>query len=127
MIRGVLKSIADSITLRIIHTALFNFFCYLTIGLLLAGLPGFVHFRLGLSPLWAGVAVSSQYLATLITRPRAGRMTDVVGPRATVLIGQQAIFLSGLCLIAAASLESKTMACFVILLMSRVILGYGES
>jgi len=114
-------------TIRIIHTALFGFLCYLTIGLLLAVLPGFVHLHLGFSPLWAGVAVSSQYLATLVTRPTAGRMTDVIGPRATVLLGQLVLLLSGLCLLAAALLQAKAMACFVVLLMSRVILGCGES
>jgi MFS family permease len=119
--------IATSTTIRIVHTSLFGFFYYLTIGLLLAVLPGFVHLHLGLSPLWAGVAISSQYLATLVTRPTAGRMTDVVGPRATVLLGQLTGLVSGLCLIAAASLQSKTVACFVVLLTSRLILGCGES
>ena len=106
---------------------MFIFFYYLTIGLLLAVLPGFVHLHLGLSPLWAGVAISSQYLATLVSRPKAGRMTDVLGPRATVLVGQVVGLLSGLCLVAAVSLQSKTMACFVVLLISRLILGCGES
>ncbi len=114
-------------TIRIIHTSLFVFFYYLTIGLLLAVLPGFVHLDLGLSPLWAGVVISAQYLATLVTRPRAGRMTDVLSPRATVLVGQAVGLLSGLCLLAAASLQSNTMACFVVLLISRLILGCGES
>jgi MFS family permease len=82
---------------------LFIFFYYLTIGLLLAVLPGFVHLHLGLSPLWAGVAISSQYLATLVSRPKAGRMTDVLGPRATVLVGQVVGLLSGLCLVAVLS------------------------
>jgi MFS family permease len=59
--------------------------------------------------MWAGVAISSQYLATLVTRPKAGRMTDVLGPRATVLVGQVAGLLSGLCLLAAASQQSKTL------------------
>ena len=102
MTGGFLRHLtATSTTVRIIHTSLFSFFYYLTIGLLLAVLPGFVHLHLGLSPLWAGVAVSSQYLATLVTRPKAGSMTDVMGPRATVLLGQLTGLLSGLCLIAA--------------------------
>jgi len=119
--------ITTSTTVRIIHTSLFSFFYYLTIGLLLAVLPGFVHLHLGLSPLWAGVAVGSQYLATLVTRPKAGRMTDVMGPRATVLLGQVTGLMSGLCLIVAALLQSKAVACFAVLLISRLILGCGES
>jgi len=128
MTGGFLRQLtATSTTVRIIHTSLFSFFYYLTIGLLLAILPGFVHFHLGLSPLWAGVAVSSQYLATLVTRPKAGRMTDVMGPRATVLLGQVTGLMSGLCLIVAALLQSKAVACFAVLLISRLILGCGES
>jgi predicted MFS family arabinose efflux permease len=128
MVGGFLRhTIATSTTVRIIHPSLFGFSYYLMIGLLLAVLPGFVHLHLGLSPLWAGIAISSQYLATLGTRPRAGRMTDVSGPRATVLVGQAAGLLSGLCLLAAASLQSKTLPCFVVLLISRLILGCGES
>jgi len=119
--------IATSTTIRIIHTSLFVFFYYLTIGLLLAVLPGFIHLHLGLSPFWAGVAISSQYLATLATRSNAGRMADVLGPRVTVLVGQAVGLLSGLCLIVAASLQSKAVACFVVLLISRLILGCGES
>jgi MFS family permease len=121
------KFFRDSITIRIVHTSLLSFSCYLTVGILLAVLPGFVHLHLGLSALWAGVAVSSQYVATLVTRPAAGRMTDVMGPKATVLLGQIAGLLSGLCLIAAAAFQSNTVACFVILLISRVALGCGES
>ena len=37
----------------------------------LAVLPIFVHAQMGFSPLVAGLAVSAQYAATLITRPRA--------------------------------------------------------
>ena len=119
--------LANSITIRIIHTSLFSFFCYLTIGILLAVVPGLVHLHLGLSALWAGAAVSSQYVATLVTRPTAGRMTDILGPKTTVLIGQLAGLLSGLCLIATASLQTRTLACFVVLLISRAMLGCGES
>jgi len=128
MTGGFLRHLtATSTTVRIIHTSLFSFFYYLTIGLLLAILPGFVHLHLGLSPLWAGVAVSSQYLATLVTRPKAGRMTDVMGPRVTVLLGQLTGLMSRLCLIVAALLQSEAVACFAVLLISRLILGCGES
>src|ERR1017187_9520444 len=119
--------IPTSTTIRIIHTSLFVFFYYLTIGLLLAVLPGFIHLHLGLSLFWAGVAISSQYVATLATRSNAGQMADVLGPRATVLVGQAVGLLSGLFLIVAASLQSKAVACFVVLLISRLILGCGES
>src|SRR5438270_12260721 len=103
--------LANSITIRIIHTSLFSFFCYLTIGILLAVVRGLVHLHLGLSALWAGLAVSSQYVATLVTRPTAGRMTDVLGPKTTVLIAPLAGQLSGLCVIATASLQARILGC----------------
>jgi MFS family permease len=117
----------NSLTLRIVRTSLFIFLCYLIIGSLLAALPRFVHLHLGFSTFWAGVAVSSQYVATLLSRPKVGRMTDVLGPRTVVLLGQLACFLSGLLLLLAVTLEDKPIFCFGALLMSRVALGCGES
>jgi MFS family permease len=117
----------NSLTFRIVHTSLFIFLCYLVVGLLLAVLPGFVHLHLGFSTFWAGVVISAQYAATLLSRPKAGRMTDLLGPRITVLIGQLACFLSGLFLLLAILLEQRTMACFGVLLISRIVLGCGES
>jgi len=117
----------NSLTLRIVRTSSFIFLCYLLIGILLAALPGFVHLHLGFSTVWAGVAVSSQYVATLLSRPKVGRMTDVLGPRTVVLFGQLACLLSGLLLLIAVTLEHKAILCFVALLMSRLALGCGES
>jgi MFS family permease len=88
---------ANSVTVRIVQTSFLRFLCYLVIGLLLAILPSFVHLRLGLTPVWAGIVVSGQYAATLLSRPRAGLMTDFIGPKATVLSGQAACLLSGFC------------------------------
>jgi MFS family permease len=116
-----------SVTLRIVHTFLFNFLCYLIIGLLLAVLPGFVHVRLGLSPFWAGFVVSSQYAATLVSRPNVGRMTDVLGPKTTVLLGQVACLFSAIVLLLALPLEHGAITCLVVLLISRLILGCAES
>jgi MFS family permease len=115
------------LTLRIVRTSLFIFLSYLVIGVLLAALPGFVHLHLGFSTFWAGVAVSSQYAATVLSRPKVGRMTDVLGPRTAVLLGQLACFLSGLLLLLAVALEDKVIFCFGALLISRVALGCGES
>ena len=54
-------------------------------------------------------------------------MTDVLGPRTVVLLGQLACFLSGLLLLLTVTLEDKAVFCFVALLMSRLALGCGES
>jgi hypothetical protein len=61
-------------TLRIVTTAILIFSCYFIIGLQLAVVPGLVHWRLGFSPVIAGLAISAQYAATLLSRPAAIRM-----------------------------------------------------
>jgi len=54
----------------------FNFISYVCSGLPLAVLPGFVLSDLGLTSVFAGVVISSQYLATLLARPMAGAVAD---------------------------------------------------
>ena len=57
---------------RILSVIVFTFFCYLSVGLPLAVLPGFVHNQLGYSSFMAGLIISVQYFATLVSRPQAG-------------------------------------------------------
>lgn len=60
------------LNLRIVSIVMFNFASYLTIGLPLAVLPGYVHDAMGFSAFWAGLIISLQYFATLLSRPHAG-------------------------------------------------------
>ncbi|HHI1156645.1 TPA: MFS transporter [Escherichia coli] len=55
------------LNLRIVSIVMFNFASYLTIGLPLAVLPGYVHDVMGFSAFWAGLVISLQYFATFIT------------------------------------------------------------
>ena len=59
-------------TLRIVATSVLILICYFIVGLQMAVVPGFVHWRLGYNPVAAGLAVSVQYVATLLSRPIAG-------------------------------------------------------
>lgn len=69
------------LNLRIVSVVMFNFASYLTIGLPLAVLPGYVHDVMGFSAFWAGLVISLQYFATLLSRPHAGRYADQLGPK----------------------------------------------
>ncbi len=69
------------LNLRIVSVVIFNFASYLTIGLPLAVLPGYVHDVMGFSAFWAGLVISLQYFATLLSRPHAGRYADLLGPK----------------------------------------------
>ena len=114
-------------TLRILPTSLQIFLCYFAIGLPLAVLPGVVHLQLHFNTVLAGLAISAQYAATVLSRPQAGRMTDTSGARRTALSGLLACAASGLCLFFSGSLERLPLICLGLILVSRLILGFGES
>jgi MFS family permease len=72
---------------RILSVIIFTFFCYLSVGLPLAVLPGFVKNHLGFSSFIAGLIISIQYFATLLSRPQSGRLADRLGPKRVVMLG----------------------------------------
>jgi MFS family permease len=118
---------AAGLTARILPAVWFTFVCYLSIGMLLAVLPAYVHLRLGLGPVAAGVLVSAQYAATLATRPLAGRMSDLRGPRASVLHGLAANAIAGATCLLAPWLEGAGGLAVAMLLTGRLALGAAES
>lgn len=97
----------------------------------MAVLPGIVHLQLRFNTVLAGLAISAQYVATVLSRPQAGRMADTVGARRTVLCGLIASGASGLCLFGCGFLGAfrgfGPLACLALMLLSRLILGFGES
>src|SRR5579863_7177695 len=98
------------VTLRILPTSLQIFLCYFAIGLPMAVLPSVVHLRLHFNTVLAGLAISFQYVATVLSRPQAGRMADSVGARKTVLTGLVTCGLSGLVLFFAGFLGALPIA-----------------
>jgi MFS family permease len=105
----------------------FSFVCYLSIGLPLAILPEYVHLRMGYSAVLAGLVVSIQYIATFLSRPWAGRISDRQGAKLSVLWGMGACTASGFLLLAAVALHSIPVLSFAGLVASRLTLGVGES
>jgi MFS family permease len=105
----------------------FTLICYLSIGLPLAVLPPFVQLRMGYSAMLAGLIISIQYIATLASRPWAGRISDHLGAKVAVLWGMAACAGSGALLLAAAALRDVHGASFAVLVVSRLLLGTGES
>lgn len=115
------------LNLRILSVVIFNFASYLTIGLPLAVLPGYVHDVMGFSAFWAGLVISLQYFATLISRPHAGRYADLLGPKKVVVFGLCGAFLSGLSYLIAGVFGSAGVFSLLLLCLGRVILGIGQS
>jgi len=116
-----------AVTGRIVSVVVFTFLCYLTIGIPLAVLPGFVHTDLGFGSVMAGAAISVQYFATLASRPLAGRTADTLGPKKTVLYGLTACGASGILLLASALAAQWHTVSLVLLVLGRLVLGFGES
>ncbi|TPE18829.1 MFS transporter [Pantoea vagans] len=112
---------------RILSVIVFTFFCYLSIGLPLAVLPGFVKNHLGFSSFIAGLIISIQYFATLLSRPQSGRLADRLGPKHVVMLGLLCCGMSGVLTIVAALLSSWPWLSLTLLAVGRLFLGVGES
>jgi MFS family permease len=126
--RFPLQRAADSaLARRILSYVVFTFVVYLAIGLPLAVLPSYVHFRLGYSATVAGLVISIQYIATFLSRPWAGHMSDHRGARISVVWGMGMCTVSGGLLIAAALLHAMPWLSMSSLVLSRLTLGVGES
>ncbi|MEE5093200.1 MFS transporter [Pseudomonas alliivorans] len=115
-----------TITLQIVSIVLYTFIAFLCIGLPIAVLPGYVHDQLGFSPLIAGLAIASQYLATLLGRPYAGRATDTLGSKRAIVFGLWGIGLSGAMTLLATLLEEFPTASLSILILARLFLGVSQ-
>lgn len=111
----------------ILSTVAFTFLTYLTIGLSLAVLPGFVHSTLGFSAMLAGLAISMQYVATLLSRPHAGRMADSKGPKYTVMTGLAMCVASGAFLLCGALAVHRPWLSLGLVFLARLALGCAES
>ncbi len=122
-----IRTLQNSLTVRILSTSTLIFACYFTIGLQLAVVPGFVHLQLGYNAVLAGLAISVQYVATLLSRPIAGRMSDSVGAKRTTCSGLLVCAASGLFFLWSSALTHDPLTSFYLLLLCRLILGFGES
>ena len=112
---------------QILSFVFFTFVGYVSIGLPFAVLPPFVHLNLAYSAMIAGLAISVQYVATLASRPWAGRISDHRGAKVSVLWGMAAMAASGALLMVTAAFEKTHWISFAILVGSRLFLGIGES
>jgi predicted MFS family arabinose efflux permease len=101
----------------------FNFISYVCSGLPLAVLPGYVLNDLGMTSVFAGVVISSQYLATLMARPLAGSVADRLGAKYAVVCGFSGLMLSGTLTALAIFLHAQPWMTLTLLLLGRLVLG----
>ena len=116
-----------AITLQVVSIVLFTFIGYLNIGIPLAVLPGYVHNHLGYGTVIAGLVISVQYLATLLSRPYASRYIDTRGSKRAVMVGLAGCGLSGVFRLVSSWLTSMPAWSLASLLIGRLVLGSAES
>lgn len=103
-------------------------FCgYLAVGLPLPVIPLFIHGRLGFSDLVVGLVVGIQFLATILTRGYAGRVTDRQGGKRSALKGAAVSAIAGLLYLVAAMRGLSPAVSLAIVIVGRLVAGLGES
>jgi len=103
------------------------FLSFLMIGMALPVLPLHVHDVLGFGPFVVGVVAGGQFLASLVSRFWAGRLTDTRGPKRAMVAGLVAGALGGGFYCASLPLVSTPVWSVVVLLVGRILLGGAES
>ena len=117
---------STAITLQIVSIVFYTFIAFLCIGLPIAVLPGYVHEQLGFSAVVAGLTIGSQYLATLLSRPMAGRLSDSIGTKRAIIYGLLGIVLSGGLTLVSTLLQSVPLLSLLILIGGRLLLGIAQ-
>jgi MFS family permease len=103
------------------------FLGFLAIGLPLPVLPRQVHDVLGFGTVTVGFAIGLQSVATLLSRPMAGRLCDRRGPKQAALLGLAVSTLAGALYLLSDHAGAGAGGALALLLAGRLVLGLGES
>lgn len=113
--------------LSIVSIVCFNFVSFISNGLPLAVLPGYVLNTLGFGSTMAGLVIGLQYLTTLLSRPLAGQFADRFGAKRTVMTGLAVLTVSGLLTALAIILPASPWVALVLLMAGRILQGIASA
>ena len=103
-------------------------FCgYLAVGLPLPVIPLFIHEKLHFSNFIVGLVIGIQFVATVLTRGYAGRLTDHHGGKRSALQGTVVCALGGLLYLIAATPALSPAISLAVVIAGRLVAGFGES
>jgi MFS family permease len=103
-------------------------FCgYLCVALPLPVIPLVVHNKLGFSNLIVGLVIGIQFLAAVLTRGYAGRLTDQHGGKRSAIQGSMVCALGGLLYLFSAMPGLSPTSSLAIVIVGRLAAGFGES
>ncbi|MGB5955442.1 MULTISPECIES: MFS transporter [Pseudomonas] len=114
------------ITLQILSIVFYTFIAFLCIGLPIAVLPSYVHDQLGFGAVIAGVTIGLQYLATLLSRPFAGKVADTLGGKQAIRFGLLGIAACGILTLLSAWTLTIPLLSLALLLGGRLLLGIAQ-
>ncbi|MFV3328576.1 MFS transporter [Pseudomonas sp. NY15372] len=117
---------ASGITLQILSIVFYTFIAFLCIGLPIAVLPSYVHDQLGFGAVVAGLTIGLQYLATLLSRPFAGRVADGLGGKRAIRYGLYGIAGCGVLTLLSAWMIALPWLSLLLLLAGRLCLGIAQ-
>ena len=103
------------------------FLSFLIIGMALPVLPLHVHTVLGFGPFVVGLVAGAQFLAALVSRLWAGRLSDTRGAKYAVSLGLLAAILGGLFYVASLLIIKLPMLSVSLILIGRTVIGGAES
>lgn len=104
-----------------------TFLAFLAIGLALPVLPLHVYGGLHLGTLFVGLVAGSQFAASVVSRPWAGRHADIRGSKHAVVMGLSLSAMAGLLYLISLRFVALPAVSVAILLLGRALLGAGES
>lgn len=103
-------------------------FCgYLCVGLPLPVIPLVVHHKLGFSNLMVGLVIGVQFLAAVLTRGYAGRLTDRHGGKRSAIQGALVCACGGLLYLLSAVPGLSPIVSLAVVIIGRLAAGFGES